>query len=256
MKRRKIDKKSFFVIIFLFLLIVLCILKNISFKEVNIVTVYDYYNNRNRTLEFDVPMLSFLYKKDLDGNYIYLWNIRENKVLEKDFSKIFNNFDEISCNGNKYYYDKKNKITIIDYKINNYYFWNTFYFKYEFDNYCDRLEIEKADKIIDYGATYSAKINDDDGNYYSIYLVLKSDFKASFVVKKVNSLRNESLEYENSRGTFTLNDNKLLYTRDRESKGIPITSEFILKDKHTLMFDEVYLRNIIDSSIVLESDSE
>lgn len=243
-------------VIFLVLLIGIVILKNILFSNFGMVMVYDYYNNRNRNLEIDVPMLSFSYK--VKNQSVYLWNIRENKVLIKELEKLFKDKELISCNGNKYYYDTKNNITIIDYKIKDYYLWNIIYYKYEFENYCDRLEVEKADKIIDYGATYSNDFN-IDGIDYSVSLSLKSNFNASFVIKKYGIDRSSVIEYENSKGTFTLNDGKLIYTRDKVNGSIdmiPVISEFVIQDKHTLIFNEDYLKELASSNLILESDTK
>lgn len=243
------------IVIFLVLLVGIVILKNLSFKEFDNIMVYDYYNNRNRNLEIDIPMLSFSYKNS--DQSIYLWNIRENKVLSKELDKLFLDKEIISCNGNEYYYDAKNDITIIDYKIKDYYFWNTIYYKYEFDNYCDRLKLEEANRIIDYGATYYNDIN-IDGIDYSILLFLKSNFNASFVIKKYNLDRSEVIEYENSKGIFSINNNKLIYTREKKNgkvSDIPITSEFIIQDKHTLIFNGDYLKDEF-SKIFLNSDAK
>lgn len=244
------------IIIFLILLIGLVIVKNLSFKEFGLITVYDYYNNRNKTIELDVPLLSFSYQEG--EQEIFLWNIRENKVLKKEMDLLLKDMEVIRCDGNEYYYDNKNNITIIDYQIKDYYLWNTIYYHYEFDNYCDRLEVEKANQLIDYGSTYSMELALDESSYI-VMLSLKSDFQASFVIKKYNADRSNVIEYENSKGSFVLKNNKLIYTRSKKS-GVGITipemSEFVIQDKHTLVLDEDYLKELFLSQVILESDTK
>ena len=71
--------------------------------------------NKTQTIELGIPKLSFM-KKENSKNYSYK-NIRSNKILAKEMKSYLNTLNKINCNNTTYYYDAKNKFTIINYSV-------------------------------------------------------------------------------------------------------------------------------------------
>ena len=69
----------------------------------------------NTDIKIAVPKLSYLYKKD--DNEIILKTLRGKKSIKRELEKIKRKCKTKKCNNNLVYYDEKNNITIINYKI-------------------------------------------------------------------------------------------------------------------------------------------
>jgi hypothetical protein len=105
-------------IVILVLVIIYFIFRNIYFGFSIEHNIYD-KTNGSQTVELGIPKFSF-FKQENDKSYSYK-NIRSNKVLTKEIKEFLNTLEHISCNNTTYYYDSKNKFSIIDYSIKNHY---------------------------------------------------------------------------------------------------------------------------------------
>lgn len=121
-------KRTIFIILIIIFLILGILLKFIPFK----VTEY-----KIDSLSLKIPAMSFYNKKikhknnfisDKGNIYtIQFKNFRSKYTIEKELKKILDKYEIKECNNNKIYYNKNDDFTIINYKINKGFLFNTFY---------------------------------------------------------------------------------------------------------------------------------
>ncbi len=97
-----------YVILFLFVIISTLLIYNQTF-------FYDEY----KTEEATIPIPLFSYYKRMGGMYVVtLYSLRSNQAINKVKDNYLNKLEEMTCHGNKYYYDEDQDITIFSYSVN------------------------------------------------------------------------------------------------------------------------------------------
>ena len=111
------NKKAVIVIILLILFsITFFILEKLKCNE----TFYkDILIARKRENEYQIEIPKYAYCYDITGNMVYnLKSLRSKKELDKEIEQILQKYEKITDeNGNIYYYDKSQDLTLFEYSV-------------------------------------------------------------------------------------------------------------------------------------------
>ena len=258
--------KIIFIILIIIILAVI-ILLNIPLGYNKISTIYD-NENESQTIELGIPKLSFM-KKENGKNYSYK-NIRSNRILVKEIKSYLNTLNKVNCNDTTYYYDDKNKFTIINYSVKKHILYNTISYEVRYGDYCFSKKMDEYADIlggIKRFHTLNPNVSLSKDKTFTPLLVVgflddinmdKKEFIATMEVRYLTPLPNEwkvvsRKDIEKSTGTYEIKDNKLYYTRTNielksDDIDIPKTSVFEIKDKKLILIDNYlskYDKNVI-----------
>ena len=124
-----------FLIIIPIIVVGMLIFLNISFKPSRLNAIYDMLNG-SQTVDIPIPFLSFGFE---EKELVYTYkNIRSKRVLEKEIQEILKTYKTITCNNKTYYYAEKYDFTILDYDINNRFFYKDIVISIDFGNTCQK----------------------------------------------------------------------------------------------------------------------
>ena len=260
-------------IIFLSMIVIVCIFfwlfKTLYLGYHKVSMIYE-QENGSQTIELGIPRLSFMAKEN-DKSYSYK-NLRGQKVLEKEIKDYLNTLEKRNCNNTKYYYDKENDFTIIDYSVENHFFYHTISYDVRYKDYCFQNKInEYAKKLggIKRFHAMSDRISLSENQEFTPRLSItflddidgkNQTFTASMNVEYLSPIPNvwdriSRKEIENSKGTYEIKDNLLYYYRTEVSSKaeditIPEVSTFRIEDGTLILMDS-YLSNY-EETIVLK----
>lgn len=241
-RNKKQIKKYITIIGILIILLSLVVFKNIylgySVKNV-------YYEHSKKEISIGLPKLSFNIKTN-DLSYS-AYNLRGTYILENEVKRYLKTLKYSNCNNTIYYYDEKNDISIIDYKIKNKLLFNTISYTVADHDYCESKKIEEyKDKLnginrfhllnggklsqdmkgnmIEIAFLDGIKISDDKRQIYTEYYALDTEhytYKAQLRVMyyiRLEDLKDKGVVerriLEDSTGTIEIKDNKLYYYRN------------------------------------------
>lgn len=214
-----------------------------------------FYHNTDKVVYLGVPKFSFYFQNN-DTNYSYK-SLRGKSVLQSEVKNYLNSLDHISCNSTTYYYDSVTDTTIVDYYVASNLLYSTISYTVRNGNYCnemERLELrEKLGNLNTFRTLYT-----DNSNLIIYFLPEihiqdgKNVYSATMKIYWLSS-SNESHVLEESKGTFQMNGDELVYYREEitkqdESITIPNVSTFVVKNQKLILKDnylDPYENNII-----------
>ena len=261
-------KKTIFIILVIIIFIGIMLL-NIPLGYNKISTING-NKNKTQTIELGIPKLSFM-KKENSKNYSYK-NIRSNKILAKEIKSYLNTLNKINCNNTTYYYDAKNKFTIINYSVKNHILYNTISYEVRYGDYCFSKKMDEYANIL--GGirrfhTLNSNISLSKDKAFTPLLVVgflddinmdKKEFTATMKVRYLTPIADDwkvvsRKDIEKSTGTYEIKNDKLYYTRTNielkaDELDIPKTSVFKIKDQKLILTDN-YLSKY-DNNVILE----
>ncbi len=209
---------------------------------------------KDKIVTLGIPEYSFAMHK-LDNNYSYK-NFRNNHVLKTEIKNYLNYLEHINCRDTTYYYDPITDITIINYDVKNYLFYNTVSYDIRNGNYCRELLIEEYEEHLGDFAKGLHYISPDKNliiYFRPVYNQSTDQFEATLIVKTYDSKSKLMTTLESSIGTYEIKNNKLIYTRSeiKESQILinPVTN-FLIKKKKLILYDNYLKDYAVD--IILE----
>ena len=214
-----------------------------------------FYHNTDKVVYLGVPKFSFYFQNN-DTNYSYK-SLRGKSVLQSEVKNYLNSLDHISCNSTTYYYDSVTDTTIVDYYVASNLLYSTISYTVRNGNYCnemERLELrEKLGNLNTFRTLYT-----DNSNliiYFLPEIHIQDGKNVYSVTMKIYWLSSskESHVLEESKGTFQMNGDELVYYREEitkqdESITIPNVSTFVVKNQKLILKDnylDSYENNII-----------
>lgn len=256
----------------LILILFLVIFKNV-YMGYNLKNIY--YEHSKKNITIGLPKLSFFIKKN-DQSY-KAYNLRSSYVLETEVKRYLKTLKYTNCNDTIYYYDEKNDISIIEYKIKNNILFNTISYEIVDHDYCElkhesdygrKLNGTKRFHLLNGGKlTTSMKgnimemvfidgIEYDPNKKYDLKEFLPFNdkhytYKAQLIVyyyievERMNDVGYvERQLIEDSVGSIEIKDNKLYYYREKVFESIvktPEVSVFEIGEEGELTLTDNYL---------------
>lgn len=135
---------------YLLLIILLCfILFIIVFKYISFGYSIKEYSYNNSKIKIGIPKTSFNIKNN-DRSYSFK-NLRSKLAVKEEIKNYLKTLEYSTCNDTIYYYDKENKISIIDYKIKEYLLFSKIDILIDNDDYCYNQKINDYSKFLGWG---------------------------------------------------------------------------------------------------------
>lgn len=245
-----------FFIIFISLLFI--IFKNIylGFKYEKVEYIND--NGAQDIIKLGIPKLSFS-EQEKENSYSFK-NLRGTKVLEQELKEYLKTLKYTNCNNSIYYYNEEENFTIVNYNVENHFFYNTISIQLYNDDYCSIQNVKAIQEKIYMNGFLSNNFDHLYGkeDYFQIWMVINSnnseDLKFFTHLTAHYTKNGKSKILESSEGYVEVVNDKLIYTRTKiytrhQSINIPNTSTFEILDNQKLKLNDDYLdsyeRNII-----------